>query len=72
MQELKEMDRKEIYQTTSKDYGHGDKVEKFENKKYNIIENKELRAMERRLPKNWKKGKWTPPVDPFDPLSKKK
>lgn len=44
----------------------------FQNNKNNIIENKDLRAMERRLPKNWKKGKWTAPVDPFDPLSKKK
>lgn len=41
----------------------------FNNTKNNIIENKDLRALERRLPKNWKKGKFTAPVDPFDPLT---
>lgn len=41
----------------------------FETKQNNIVQNKDLRAMERRLPKGWKKQKWTPPVDPFDPLS---
>ena len=66
------MDKKEIYQTTSKDYGFGNKVQMFQSSKNNIVQNKQLRAMERRLPKNWKKGKWTPPADPFDPLSKKK
>ena len=44
-------------------------MEMFNNSKYNIHENKELRALERRLPKNWKKGKWTPPADPYDPLT---
>lgn len=42
----------------------------FDNSKYNIHENKDLRALQRRLPKGWKKQKWTPPVDPFDPLAK--
>ena len=63
------MDKKCIYETTNKNYGNGEKVEMFDNRGYNIVENKDLRALERRLPKNWKKGKWTPPVDPFDPLT---
>ena len=59
-----------IYTRTNENYGKGQKVEIFDNSKYNIHENKDLRALERRLPKGWKKQKWTPPVDPFDPLSK--
>jgi hypothetical protein len=35
-------------------------VELFKDKKYNIAENTDLRALERRLPKGWKKPKWTP------------
>ncbi len=49
----------------------------FDNTKHNMIKNKDLRPLERRLPKGWKKQKWTPrinlsylAVDPYDPLSK--
>ena len=51
-----------IYDKTSNSYGKGDNVELFKNGKYNIIINKDLRALERRLPKNWKKPKWTPRI----------
>ena len=39
--------------------GKGNNVELFKNVKYNIHENNDLRALERRLPKGWKKPKWT-------------
>jgi hypothetical protein len=35
-------------------------MEIFKDGKYNIHENNDLRALERRLPKGWKKPKWTP------------
>ena len=38
-------------------------VEIFKDKKYNIHENHDLRALERRLPKGWKKAKWTPRIN---------
>ena len=38
----------------------------------NNITKSDLRAQDRRLPKNWKKEKWTAPVDEFDPLNRKK
>jgi hypothetical protein len=42
----------------------------------NIVRNKEIKAQDRKLPKGWKKQKWSAPEDPYDPLknlfSKKK
>lgn len=70
--ELEELGKDGVYSTTNRAYGKGEHVEAFTTKQYNIVENKDLRALERRLPKNWKKGKWTPPVDPYDPLSNMK
>lgn len=69
MREINEIDGK-TFQTSSSAYGKGDNVELYKDPKNNIHENKDLRALERRLPKGWKKPKWTAPVDPFDPLSK--
>jgi hypothetical protein len=40
-------------------YGKGEHVEMFKDKKYNIHENEDLRCLEKRLPKGWKKPKWT-------------
>lgn len=52
-------------------------MEVFKNDKYHIHECHDLRALERRLPKNWKKTKWTPRThiynsadDPYDELKK--
>lgn len=58
-QEVQQIDGS-IYSRTSDGYGTGENVEIFTSNKYNMHENKELRALERRLPKNWKKLKWTP------------
>ena len=63
------MDKKTIFGTTSESYGQGTNVQLFKNNKYSIKEGKDLRALERRLPKGWKKPKWTPPVDPYDPVA---
>ena len=52
-----------MFETTSASYGKGPNVELFKDKKYNITENNDLRALERRLPKGWKKPKWTPRTD---------
>ena len=49
-----------VFQTSSSAYGKGTNVEVYKDSKYNIHENKDLRALERRLPKGWKKPKWTP------------
>ena len=72
MQEIRVIGTKDIYTTTSNNYGSGQKVEMFDNSRYNLKENKDLRALDRKLPKDWKKAKWTPPIDPFDPLTNKK
>ena len=40
----------------------------FETKDNNISKNPELMPLSRKLPKAWKKGKFTAPVDEFDPL----
>lgn len=63
------MDKNTIFATSSKTYGQGNDLELFKNNKNAIKEGKDLRALERRLPKNWKKPKWTPPVDPYDPIA---
>lgn len=63
------MDKKANFATTSEAYGQGTNVELFKNNKYSIKEGKDLRSLERRLPKGWKKPKWTAPVDPFDPVA---
>jgi hypothetical protein len=57
--EINEIDGK-VFQTSSSAYGNGHNVELYKDSKYNIHENKDLRALERRLPKGWKKAKWTP------------
>jgi len=49
-----------VFQTSSSAYGKGTNVEVYKDSKYNIHENRDLRALERRLPKGWKKPKWTP------------
>lgn len=58
-QQVNQLDGK-VFEATSTTYGKGENVELFKDKKYNISENKDLRALERRLPKGWKKPKWTP------------
>ena len=57
--EVREIDGK-MFETSSASYGKGQNVELYKDSKYNIHENRELRALERRLPKGWKKPKWTP------------
>ena len=49
-----------LFQTTAQSYGAGNNVELYKDKAYNIHENRDLRALQRRLPKGWKKAKWTP------------
>ena len=49
-----------LFQTSAQSYGKGSNMELFKDNSHNIHENKDLRALERRLPKNWKKAKWTP------------
>jgi hypothetical protein len=49
-----------VFQTSSSAYGKGTNVEVYKDSKYNIHVNRDLRALERRLPKGWKKPKWTP------------
>lgn len=49
-------------------YGKGEHVEMFKDKKYNISENEDLRCLERRLPKGWKKPKWTARIFVFTQL----
>jgi hypothetical protein len=56
---VNEIDGK-VFDTTSAAYGKGDNVEIYKDSKYNIHENHDLRSLERRLPKGWKKPKWTP------------
>jgi len=58
-----------IYDRSSNSYGRGDKVELFDTSKNNMQKNQDLRPLERKLPKGWKKEKWKPPVDPYDPLN---
>ena len=60
-----------LNETSSQQIGKYEKLEKFNNNEFNIKKN-ELRPQDRRLPKNWKKEKWTCPVDEYDPLSKGK
>ena len=33
-----------------------------------MTKNKDLKPQDRKLPKGWKKPKWTAPEDPYDPL----
>ena len=51
-----------LFQTSSSAYGCGNNVELYKDPKNNIRENRDLRALERRLPKGWKKQKWTPRI----------
>jgi len=57
-----------IWNTTSSGYGQKEKIELFESKINNINKNPELMPCSRKLPKTWKKGKFTAPEDPFNPL----
>jgi hypothetical protein len=51
-------------------------MEQFRYNEHNIHAMKDLKAQDRKLPKDWKKPKWSAPEDPNDPLknlfSKKK
>jgi hypothetical protein len=49
-------------------YGTGENIECFQGSQYDRRTAKDLRPLERRLPPGWKKQKWTPPEDPYDPL----
>jgi len=57
-----------IWNTTSSGYGQKEKIELFESKINNINKNPELMPQSRKLPKNWKKGKFTAPEDPSNPF----
>ena len=49
-------------------YGVGYNLEKFSQSEYKIVQSKDLNSQDRKLPKDWKKAKWTAPEDPYDPL----
>ena len=59
-----------VWSTTSSTYGNRSKIEMFESKVNNINKNPELMAVSRKLPKDFKKQKFTAPVDEFDPVAK--
>ena len=56
-----------IWNKTSTDYGKAGDVELFKEI-HGIKRDRGLLALDRKLPKGWKKEKWKPPVDEFDPL----
>ncbi|KAL4502300.1 hypothetical protein ABPG72_011887 [Tetrahymena utriculariae] len=55
-------------ETQNQLYGTGKTLETIKLVENNIQKNPDLRALERKLPKEWKKKKWTAPEDPYDPL----
>merc|ERR1711964_864250 len=69
-EELEKLDHINVYNRTSNAYGKGPKIEMFDDKTHNISQNKDLLSCSRKLPKEWKKKKWTPSADEFDPLKK--
>ena len=56
------------YATSSKVIGRGQNLDIFQVHDYNKLKNPELKAQDRKLPKEWKKEKWKAPDDPFDEL----
>lgn len=55
-------------ETSNRLYGAGDNLERFQNNEYNVKGDKGLKPLERRLKPDWKKEKWKPADDDFDPL----
>ena len=68
--ELEKLDSVPIWNTTTSLYGSRSKVELYEDRSHNIHKNSDLMPNSRKLPKGYKKKKWTAPADEFDPLKK--
>ena len=64
----KRNEKKENTITSYSEYGKGENIEIFFDKQNNMMKHGDLKPEDRKLPKDWKKKRWEPPEDPFDPL----